>query len=85
MFITLEPPTKDMKTEAASASLYHSVGWGKDDPRIQILSIDKLLQDAEVKMPPQHGTFKSAQLVQKGEPEVQQTSLGFYEESVEQL
>ncbi len=35
-------------------------------------------------MPPQHGTFKSAQRVQKEEPEAQQTSLGFYEESIEQ-
>ena len=83
VFITLEPPTKDMKTEAASAGLYHSVGWGKDYPRIQILSIDKLLQGAEVKMPPQHGTFKSAQRVQKGE--AQQIGLDLYEETVEQL
>jgi site-specific DNA-methyltransferase (adenine-specific) len=73
-----------MKTEAASAGFYHSVGWGKDYPRLQILSIADLLQGAEVKMPPQHGTFKSAPRV-KGEPEAQQTSLGFYEESVEQL
>jgi site-specific DNA-methyltransferase (adenine-specific) len=84
IFITLEPPTREMRTEAASAGLYHSVGWGKNYPRIQILSISELLQGAEVKMPPQHGTFKSAQRVQKGELEAQQTSLGFYEESVEQ-
>ena len=84
VFITLELPTRDMKTEAAGAGLYHSVGWGKDYPRIQILSIAELLQGAEVKMPPQHGTFKSAQRVQKGELEAVQTSLGFYEKSVEQ-
>jgi site-specific DNA-methyltransferase (adenine-specific) len=85
VFITLESPTKDMKTEAASAGLYHSIGWGKDYPRIQILTIAELLQGADVKMPPQHGTFKSAQRVQKGEPEVRQASLGLDEESVEQL
>jgi site-specific DNA-methyltransferase (adenine-specific) len=85
VFITLEPPSRDMKTEAASAGFYHSIGWGKDYPRVQILSIAELLQGAEVKMPPQHGTFKSAQRVQKGEPEAQQTSLDFYEESIEQL
>ena len=85
VFITLEPPTKDMKIEAASAGLYHSVGWGKDYPRIQILSIDKLLQDAEVKMPPQHGTFKSAQRVQKGETGAQQIGLDLYEETIEQI
>jgi len=85
VFITLESPTREMRTEAASAGLYHSIGWGKEYPRIQILSIADLLQGSEVKMPPQHGTFKSAQRVQKGELEAQQTSLGFYEESVEQL
>jgi site-specific DNA-methyltransferase (adenine-specific) len=72
-----------MKTEAASAGFYHSIGWGKDYPRIQILTIAELLQGAEVKMPPQHGTFKSAQRVQREETEIQQASLGFYEESVE--
>ena len=84
VFITLELPTRDMKTEAASAGLYHSIGWGKDYPRIQILSVAELLQGAEVKMPPQHGTFKSAQRVQKGQ-EAQQIGLGFEEESIEQL
>jgi DNA modification methylase len=85
VFITLEPPTRDMRTEAASAGLYHSPGWGKDYPRIQILTIEELLHNAEVKMPPQHGTFKTAQRVQKTEPAAQQASLGFYEESVEQV
>jgi len=36
-------------------------------------------------MLPQHGTFKSAQRVQKTEPEAQQTSLDFYEESIKQV
>ena len=84
VFITLEPSTRDMRTEAASTGLYHSTGWGKDYSRIQILSIAELLQGAEVKMPPQHGTFKSAQRVQKGAPEVQQVGLDFDEEEVEQ-
>ena len=69
VFLTLEPPTKDMKTEAASAGFYRSLGWGKDFPRLQILSIAELLQGTEVKMPPQHGTFKAAQRVQQTEPE----------------
>ncbi len=84
VFITLEPPTRDMKTEAVSAGLYHSTGWGKDYSRIQILSIAELFQGADVKMPPQHGTFKSAQRVQKSAPEAQQVGLDFDEEEVEQ-
>jgi site-specific DNA-methyltransferase (adenine-specific) len=63
VFITLEPPTADMTKEAVSAGYYHSPAWGKDFPRIQILTIADLLKDAEVKMPPQFGTFKQAQKV----------------------
>ena len=33
-------------------------------------------------MPPQHGTFKSAQRVQKSEPGAQQIGLELYEEEV---
>jgi len=49
-----------MKTEAASAGYYHSDWWGQDYPRIQILTIEELLHNTEVKMPPQFGTFKQA-------------------------
>src|SRR5258707_2707482 len=75
VFITLEPPSKDMITEAVSAGFYHSPGWNKDYPRIQILTIDELLHNAEVKMPPQFGTFKQAQRVIQ--PDAQQAELGF--------
>jgi len=67
LFITLETPTRDMLIEAASAGFYHSQGWNKDYPRIQILTIDELLHNAEVKMPPQFGTFKQAQRVQQSD------------------
>ena len=60
VFITLEPPTKPMIKEAASAGIYTSILWDKKYPRVQILTIDELLNDAEVKMPPQHATFKEA-------------------------
>jgi DNA modification methylase len=40
------------------------IGWGRDYPRIQILTIEELLHSAQVKMPPQYGTFKEAQQVQ---------------------
>lgn len=60
VFVTLEDPSRDMRTEAASAGVYTSPGWGRDYPRMQILTIAELLKGAEVKMPPQHGTFKQA-------------------------
>lgn len=75
VFITLEAPSHDMNTEAASAGYYHSPGWNRDYPRIQILTVADLLRNhAEVKMPPQHGTFKQAQRVQQ-QAEAQQVEL----------
>ncbi len=65
VFITLEPPTQPMLTEAVSAGFYHSPGWGKDYPKIQVCTIAELLRGAEVRMPPAHGTFKQAQRVQQ--------------------
>ncbi len=67
VFITLEPQSKDMTTEAVSAGFYHSPGWNQNYPRIQILTIEELLHNAEVKMPPQFGTFKQAQRVQQSD------------------
>lgn len=60
VFITLEPPTREMQTAAAAAGMYHSPGWDRDYPRLQILTIAELLAGAEVKMPPAQGAFKPA-------------------------
>ena len=65
-----------MREEAVSAGFYHSPGWGQDYPRIQILTIEELLHGAEVKMPPQQGTYKEAQRVQMQGPEHPQLELG---------
>lgn len=68
VFITLEEPTRDMVTEAASAGFHHSPVWDKDYPRIQILTIDDLLSGREISMPPSaFGTFKQAEKVKKKE------------------
>ncbi|HYT41990.1 MAG TPA: restriction endonuclease, partial [Methylomirabilota bacterium] len=76
VFITLEPPTSEMTIAALKAGFYYSPGWNKDYPRIQILTIEELLHGAEVKMPPQFGTFKQAQRVQQSDAE--QPELGFH-------
>ncbi len=65
VFITLEPPSRDMITEAVSAGSYHSPGWNSDYPRIQILTIADLLKGARVQMPMQYGTFKQSRRVQE--------------------
>ncbi len=69
VFVTLEEPSRDMLTEAAAAGVYRSPGWGKDYPKLQILTIAQLLRGAEIKMPPAHGTFKQAQRVQQSDVE----------------
>jgi site-specific DNA-methyltransferase (adenine-specific) len=69
VFITLEEPSRDMRTEAVSAGFYRSQGWGQDYPQIQILTIEELLRGGEVQMPPQHGTFREAQRVRAQEPD----------------
>ncbi len=76
VFLTLEKPTKPMTDEAVSAGFYHSPGWGRPYPRIQILTIEELLHGAGVKMPPQHGTFKEAQRAQAQGAEHPQFQLG---------
>ncbi len=67
VFITLEPPSRDMITEAVSAGYYDSPGWHQKYPRIQIRTIAELLKGAKIEMPPQHGTFKQAQKAHKDE------------------
>lgn len=69
VFITLEPPSKDMMAEAVSTGFYHSPGWDKDYSKLQILTIEELLKGAEVKMPPTSITFKQAEKVKPTKPE----------------
>lgn len=68
VFITLEPPSREMVTEAASAGFYESPGWGRRYPRVQILTIEDLLKGRMVEMPPTSITFKQAQRVKDEGP-----------------
>jgi site-specific DNA-methyltransferase (adenine-specific) len=66
VLITLEPPTSPMKVEAVAAGYYHSPIWNKDYTKIQILTIEELLQGKTVDMPPQtqtNVTFAKAQRI----------------------
>lgn len=72
IFITLEPPTGPMQTEAVGTGFYHSPGWNKDYPKIQILTIEELLHGKIVDMPPQtqtNVTFAKAQKIAQKEGE----------------
>ena len=49
LFITLEEPTRDMRTEAVSAGFYHSDLWQTDYPKIQIRTVGELLEGRAVR------------------------------------
>jgi DNA modification methylase len=63
VLITLQEPTDPMRREAAGAGFYNSPWTGKDHPRLQILTIEQLLEGKRIDMPsPEHTsvTFKKA-------------------------
>lgn len=65
--ITLNPPTKDMLKEAASAGFYESP-LGHKYPRIQILTIEDFLSGKKLEYPKGGlATFKKAEPKSKGE------------------
>jgi len=41
-----------MSQIAASAGQYHSDGWNRDYPRLQIITVAELLDGRQVEMPP---------------------------------
>jgi site-specific DNA-methyltransferase (adenine-specific) len=61
VYTTLTPPTKPMKEEAAGCGFYHSPGWNRDYPRLQILTVEEILAGKQVDLPPNIDTFKQAQ------------------------
>ena len=62
VFITLRPPTKGMKEEAVTSGFYKSPGWNKNYPRLQILTIEELLQGKTIDYPPKTSvTFKKTE------------------------
>jgi DNA modification methylase len=77
VFITLEPPTSEMKKEAVSAGFYTSPIYGQKYPRLQILCIEDLLKGEKVKMPPTAAGLKKAERIKKVHGE--QASLDFDE------
>jgi len=70
VFITLEPPTREMRTEAVSAGSYHSPLWDTDYPKIQILTIEELLQGKAVEMPSATSPYAQAPKVSKKEEQL---------------
>jgi len=51
VLITIQPPTKPMRAEAAAAGAYLSSGWDKQYPRVQILTIQDIMAGARIDYP----------------------------------
>jgi hypothetical protein len=66
VLISMEEPSGPMHTEAAEAGFYHSPGWNKDYPRIQLRTIAELLSGKGLDVPPHHSTFKQAPKARNG-------------------
>ncbi len=72
VLITMHAHTKPMRTEAAGAGFYESPGWGKKYSKMQILTVEELLNGKEIDMPPigeVSVTFKKAQRAKPEEEE----------------
>ena len=70
VLITMLPPTKPMRTEAAGAEPYYSPGWDKRYPGIQILSVEDIMAGKRIDYPPSkhvNVTFKKAPKAKRGD------------------
>ena len=73
LFITLEEPTRDMRTEAVSAGFYHSDVWQRDFPKLQIRTVAELLGGRAFELPQHPSMYQPAQRVER--PEGRQAGL----------
>ena len=62
VLISMEEPTKQMRTEAASAGFFESKAWSKKYPRLQVLTVAELLDGKRIEYPPTQTnvTFRKA-------------------------
>jgi hypothetical protein len=63
VLISMQEPTAAMKTEAVTAGFYESASWNRKYPKIQLLTVEELLDGKKIEMPPIKQlsvTFKTA-------------------------
>ena len=75
VLLTLNAPTKLMRTEAASAGFYTSP-WGQH-PRIQIMTVGELLEGKKLDAPPPRQTSVTYRRAPKARPKTVELPLGF--------
>ena len=67
LFITLQEPTRDMRTEAVSGGFFHSTIWKKDYPKIQIRTVAELLNGKQFELPAHTSAYQAAERVTRSE------------------
>ena len=65
LFISLDPPTRDMQREAASGGLFHSDLWQRDYPKIQLRTVEQMLSGQGFDLPPRPAAYQAAQRVRR--------------------
>jgi DNA modification methylase len=63
VLISMQEPTSAMRTEAVTAGFYESTSWNKKYPKVQLLTVEELLDGKKIEMPPIKQlsvTFKAA-------------------------
>jgi len=65
IFICTQNITKDMQTEAVKVGKYHSEGWNKDYSKIQIYTLEELMEGKKTDLPPDQRTFNKAERIEK--------------------
>ena len=74
LFISLEPPTRDMRQEAASAGFFHSDLWAREFPKVQLRTVGEMLSGNGFELPPRPADYQPAQRVRR--PQGRQPRLG---------
>ncbi len=63
LFISLEPPTREMQREAASGGIFHSDLWERDFPKIQLRTVGEMLSGNGFNLPPVSSAYQPARRV----------------------
>jgi hypothetical protein len=73
IFLTLEDPTDEMVKEVKATPPYVVPNWNHEYPKIQILTIEQLLQNVRPNIPPTSSMFKEAPASKREKEIVQKT------------
>ena len=68
LFVTLEPPTRPMQDEAIAAGFYNSPIWQRDYPKVQIRTIQQLLDGNRFDIPPGPSMYGNGKREQRPSP-----------------